>query len=78
MPLVEGAVEALGLAVRFLSWLFVEVFIEIIVKSTGHLALRALGRRSQPDSNAAVLAGSIVWTLVAMACYFAYRTFVAS
>jgi len=72
MAIIEIAVEALGVIVRFLSGLVVDVVIEIGIRGPGYLICRSLKRDVDFRSTRVALAGLGFWLLLGTAAYFLF------
>tara|TARA_Y100001960_G_C14585711_1_gene783050 strand:+ start:103 stop:375 length:273 start_codon:yes stop_codon:yes gene_type:complete len=57
----------IGSVFRFVSWLFVTVLFDGVVKSTGLLLCRMFTRKVQPKSWITLLVGCLFWVFVILA-----------
>jgi hypothetical protein len=75
MPLGDIAGEVLGVILRFLGELFLQIVVELVVKGPGHLICRQFRRDANPDGGLVIFVGLLFWVVVAGAVYAAYSYF---
>jgi hypothetical protein len=57
---------------RFLARVFVEIFVDLLVKGPGYLICRVVGKDVDPDGVQALLAGFGFWVVTGATLYAAY------
>lgn len=75
MPLgdvVAGLFELIG---RFFGQVFIEIFLEIIVRGPGYLIARLFSgsKNTDPDGWLALLLGIAFWAVIAAGAYFVFQ-----
>jgi hypothetical protein len=72
MAIGEIAVELLGGAVRVVAHVVIEIVLEILIRGPGYLIYRMLRKDIDAESGWVILAGLLLWILVAIGGYFVY------
>lgn len=63
MPIDELGVSVIGALFRFLGWLLVEIFLEVLVKGLGYLICRPF-KKVKLDSTVCAVWGIVAWVLI--------------
>ncbi|MCF7752186.1 hypothetical protein KQ945_15600 [Bacillus subtilis subsp. subtilis] len=77
MPIDEIAGGVLGGLLRFIAWLFFELFIETFLQGTGYRILSWLRPKKAPSDTACTAVGLLFWVAVALIVFAVFRAILA-
>ncbi|HAI45977.1 hypothetical protein D3C87_729340 [compost metagenome] len=73
MPIDEMTGSVLGGVMRFIVWLFMDIFIETILQGTGYWILRWVRPGRTASDSACTVVGLVFWIVLALVAFGCYR-----
>lgn len=64
MPLGEIAGEVITPIFKFIARIFLEIFVELLVRGLGYLICRPFSKKIEPDDFLVLLVGLVSWGLI--------------